>query len=890
MKIPEIKRNLTLETVLGYYKLQPDKNNRLNCPWHPDKTPSLQIYPKTNSWTCFSSNCDAGSGDVIDFIMKFEKITKYEAIQKATALVTTTTVAAPPVQKTTPQSPVEIKEIQTPLLDRVAALNKVFDYFKSGIRRGSPQIKQFLEERGLDLNLLSEVGYNSAQIHQRENKQYIESYLAIHLLTKNPSGGYRVFAKNCVIFPLKNQEGQIVSLYGRSIASTSNSKHYYLKNTQGLYPSYPPKNTKKLIITESIIDAATLLQCPKIIKEYCVLAAYGTNRLTQEHLEAIGKLKNLTEATLWLDGDDAGRKAVAKYAQELHFLLPNVTISYVNTPEEEDINSLYTTYDSECLETLINECKISYNPSTGTGITTQTVESINAPKFNSSNHEALTYETKELDITVLGGIKISGLERMKVTLKIQVRASHYAPLRQILDLYNNDQLTRLVRTLNEQLDVQTETARQALLDLIEQLENYRINRINQMQPQQVTSTTITPHELTSSESYLKEKNLMERTMEDLGKTGIVGEINNRIIMYLVFLSRITDEPLHIISFGASGTGKTHLQDGIAKLLPEEAKLEITSISGNALYYLQHGEIAHKVLIIEDMDGAQEVLYPLRELQTKQKITKRVSIKDSKGTLKTITITVFGPVCIAGCTTKNKIYEDNANRSILIYIDGSADQDERIMAYQRAASAGQINKEEELKYQQILRNVQRTLKPIKVVNPYAPDLKIPLKTKKKRRINGIYLRFIEIITLYHQYQRTMSVDKNTGEHFIETTIEDIAWANQLIKDVLLRKADELSDPSRHFFERIKKWLKDHKKEQFKTAELRVELQVSASSLKRYLPELLNCGHLKITGGNKTRGYTYEVTSYEEYQKLKHSIDHLLDKLLDQIKRKKEGVIA
>ena len=70
MEIKEIKQLLTIQMVLDHYGLSPDRWNRLCCPWHPDKTPSLQIYPKTNTWTCFSSNCSAGSGDVIDFIEK----------------------------------------------------------------------------------------------------------------------------------------------------------------------------------------------------------------------------------------------------------------------------------------------------------------------------------------------------------------------------------------------------------------------------------------------------------------------------------------------------------------------------------------------------------------------------------------------------------------------------------------------------------------------------------------------------------------------------------------------------------------------------------------------------------------------------------------------------
>lgn len=895
MNITEIKQRLTITQVLSHYNQKPDNNNRLRCPWHDDKTPSLQIYPKTGTWTCFSANCEAGSGDVIDYVMKYENISKYQAIQKCIALIRGT----PLEQEQSAMSAATGKSTEkAPLLGRVAALNKAFTYFKSGIMSGnSPQLKQYLDSRGLDKNKL-EMGFNSGQFHFRENKQYTQSYLQTGLLSKDKNGGHNIFAKHCIIFPLKDNKGQYVSLYGRSIYDNSSSRHYYLKNTQGLYPYYPPAHTKKLIIPESIIDTATLVQTKaeeQKLKKYELLAAYGTNRLSEEHLEAITALEDLEEIILFFDGDDAGRKAVQKYSEKLHLLLPRVRISHVNTPDGEDVNSMYVNYGEEALHTLLHERETLYHPSEAEN-TSATPEHVpfGTPKFNGNNHEALTYQTNELYITVLGGIKISGLERMKTTLKIEVKTSHYAPLRQHLDLYNNEQLTRLIRTINEQMDIKTDTVRQALLGLVEELEHYRINRISRLQPSQPKTPELSPRELTHAETYLKSPDLMANTMEDLGRTGIVGEDYNRIIMYLVFLSRVTDEPLHIISFGASGTGKTHLQEKIGMLLPETDKTEITTLSGNALYYLQHDEISHKVLLIEDMHGAQEVLYPLRELQTKQKITKKVSLKDSQGNMKTFTFTVRGPVCIAGCTTQNRIYEDNANRSILIYTDSSREQDERIMEYQRKESAGKIDKAKQEQYQCLLRHVQQVIKPIKIINPYAPYLQIPPGVFKKRRSNWIYLRFIEAITLYHQYQREQKTNTTTGDTYIETTLDDIAWANKLLKGILLRKADELSEPARSFFERLKGWLKEKNtahppagtsvQSGFKTRDIRDNLQTTTSSLKRYLPELLNCGHIKITGGNKTRGYTYEVTSYEEYQKLKHSIDHLLDSLLDKLKRK------
>jgi DNA primase len=73
MEIPEIKQQLSLANVLDYYGLKPDKHDRLHCPFHPDKTLSLQSYPKTNTYCCFSSNGTAGTGDQIQFIELMEK-------------------------------------------------------------------------------------------------------------------------------------------------------------------------------------------------------------------------------------------------------------------------------------------------------------------------------------------------------------------------------------------------------------------------------------------------------------------------------------------------------------------------------------------------------------------------------------------------------------------------------------------------------------------------------------------------------------------------------------------------------------------------------------------------------------------------------------------------
>ena len=128
-----------------------------------------------------------------------------------------------------------------------------------------------------------------------------------------------------------------------------------------------------------------------------------------------------------------------------------------------------------------------------------------------------------------------------------------------------------------------------------------------------------------------------------------------------------------------------------------------------------------------------------------------------------------------------------------------------MEYQQNLSAGTINKAKEAEIKTFLQDVQLMLEPVKVRNPYATKLNIPDTVFKPLRTNTHSLSFIETVTFYHQYQRSVSTDKQTGERCIETTLEDIEQANKLLKDVLLAKSDELTKACRDFLELLKNYV-------------------------------------------------------------------------------------
>jgi len=515
--------------------------------------------------------------------------------------------------------------------------------------------------------------------------------------------------------------------------------------------------------------------------------------------------------------------------------------------------------------------------------------------INTTNPEAITYATEEITYTILGGIRLEGLDRLRVTIKVEVtnrKFQHYLnnpdiaalAIRQNLDLYSITQTEKLTRLIADRLEVGVTAVSKDLSDITNELESYRLQQIESKQQEQ--NNIIKPlseAERNAAIEFLQSKNLLQATNEMIGRSGIVGEELNRLIMWLIYTSRKTAKPLHIISMGSSGTGKSHLQEKVGELIPEEDKIEITALTENAFYYFDKAALGHKLILIEDLDGIWKALYPLRELQSKQRISKTITIKDKNGNTKTIHLKVHGPVCIAGCTTKESIYEDNANRCFLIYLDESEAQDERIMNYQRKISAGKINTADEAKAKQLLQNVQSVLQPITVINPFAELLKIPNEVFKKRRTNAHYLAFVEVITFFKQYEREQKVDEATGEIFIETTIEDIQEANQLLKEILLRKSDELNGATRNYFEELKQHLVKSNQSSFTSTSIRNQLRIPISSVKRYHAALMDAGLIKKIESRNTKAWHYETISNEEYIQLQNSIGTALDEALQNIQK-------
>ncbi|NJC27505.1 toprim domain-containing protein [Neolewinella antarctica] len=300
MTIPQIKAALPIAAVLSHYGLEAGPTGAMRCPFHADESASMKVYHDTNTAYCFAGSCAVQSVDVIDFIMAKEKGTKRAAILKAKELC----------GRSLTTEPVSTPKPAASELDLTAIYEESF----AGMQR-TPSGREYCTLRGLNPEEM-QIGYRSRKAKER-------------------------WGRGCIIFPLVNEGCKVVGLYGRAVKG---SGHYYTPDRAGLYPEHPDDTTDTLLLTESVIDAASVLD---ILDGVTVLALYGTNGLTAAHRLEVKGLKELTEVVLALDGDAAGRKATAAIAAELRALRPGLKVTTLAVPEGEDLNGMWMSYADE---------------------------------------------------------------------------------------------------------------------------------------------------------------------------------------------------------------------------------------------------------------------------------------------------------------------------------------------------------------------------------------------------------------------------------------------------------------------------------------------------------------------------------------------------------------
>ncbi len=303
--IEQMKRRHPIAEVAGRHGVElRGRGRRLTgrCPFHEDRTPSLCVYPETESFHCFG--CGA-SGDVIDFIRRAEGVSFREAVLRLGGPVangTTVATPAPPPRTRVPEEPDRVPALS---LDDRLILTAACELYHETLLE-TPEALRYLDERGVPpwLRERSRLGASDGRRlvpYLRRRRLSLKRATELGLLF--PSGE-ETMAGRIVIPELRGAHcGWMV---GRAPDGGPGPKYRGLSLPKPLLGHQPGR--RRLFLTEGPFDWLTLTGWGLYA---CALLG------TQPGRGALRLLERARSVVLVMDADKAGRDAARKLAGAL---------------------------------------------------------------------------------------------------------------------------------------------------------------------------------------------------------------------------------------------------------------------------------------------------------------------------------------------------------------------------------------------------------------------------------------------------------------------------------------------------------------------------------------------------------------------------------------------
>jgi DNA primase len=445
-----------------------------------------------------------------------------------------------------------------------------------------------------------------------------------------------------------------------------------------------------------------------------------------------------------------------------------------------------------------------------------------------------------------------------------------------IELYDYKQTGTASQKASKILDTESELIEKDLSRLTTLLEAYREEHQDENPEQQ----EIKVPEATQPQclEMLKAKDYFQKLNELIGKTGVIGEEMSRLLLYVIASTYKTNDTLHALVQGSSGSGKTHLITKVAELMPPEHTIPLTRVTESSFYNYGENELKNKLLIMEDLDGLKEEAFlAFRELQSRGELNSSTSVKNEQGNIQAARKRVCGPIASLSATTKGEIYEDNMSRSLVIAVDESKEQTANIIKAQNDRASGNIDTSQERKTIEFLQHCMRLIRPYEVVNPFANKVQLPEEAHKIRRLNQLYQAFVKQITILHQYQR-----KRDKQGRLITEKADLKNACKILFDCIVLKVDELDGSLRDYFEKLKAYVEPKGKDyEFTRMEIRHALKVSKTRQHVYMQELQDFEYVRQVNGYANKGFKYQIGYWDSLEALRAKIQDHLDKQLERI---------
>lgn len=302
----EIKRKIFISDLVSEYVTLKKKGTRYwgLCPFHTEKTPSFTVAPDKEMYYCFGCH---KHGDIFTFIMEIEKVSFPEALkilaQKANV----------PLSFEYNKEKESKKEL---LLDLYNRLTGSFHHLLLNSKKAG-HARSYLEKRGVLPATISsfQLGYAPSGrdwlLNFLKKKNYSEDFIITSGLFIRKNTDLVPYFFNRIIFPIKNNRGQVIAYGGRGFSEggpkyLNSPETLIFKKGNTLFnldlAIKNAKNFKFFYLVEGYMDVLSLFQAGIT---NCV-APLGT-AFTENQARMLKRYAD--KIVLFFDGDEAGERA-----------------------------------------------------------------------------------------------------------------------------------------------------------------------------------------------------------------------------------------------------------------------------------------------------------------------------------------------------------------------------------------------------------------------------------------------------------------------------------------------------------------------------------------------------------------------------------------------------
>ncbi|MBK4764784.1 MAG: DNA primase [Pantoea sp. Brub] len=315
------------------------KNYYAYCPFHKERTPSFVVNSEKQFFYCFGCGIH---GNIIDFIMNYEKITFVEAIEELAAF---NNISISYENCTNFAINSNCQRLSLYQLN-----DKINTFYRISLKDiNAKYAKDYLINRGLSNEIIDffEIGYAPVGLdnilkyvgNKPENRELL---IITGTLANNNNNIYDRFRER-IIFPIRDKIGRIIGFGGRTLKNITpkyinSPKTPIFNKSRCLYGLYEALKINKkpnyLLLVEGFIDVISLVQH----NINFVVSQLGTS-ITSEHIQQL--FCNTENIICCYDGDTAGYEAAWKTLKvALPYMYDGRQLRFMFLPEGEDPDTL----------------------------------------------------------------------------------------------------------------------------------------------------------------------------------------------------------------------------------------------------------------------------------------------------------------------------------------------------------------------------------------------------------------------------------------------------------------------------------------------------------------------------------------------------------------------